>query len=209
MCPPLPWELLIPVFRLLPHRIAFQIGVVLAIGYGFPDIRNNVILLEPNASMDAASAKGQVDLLDWWMAYHRKMGSTPSYSYRALYLASKNGHVAVLDWWKCSGLPLKYTEDAMDSASRLGHISVLNWWRDSGLTLEYTQNAMDTASENGHIDVLRWWEASGLDLRHSFWAIDSAKENGREAVLQWWRDSGFTRNYEEQRNFQAMMDNDD
>ena len=48
-------------------------------------------------------------------------------------IASKHGHVAVLNWWKQSGLPVKYSENAMDYASWHGHVAVLDWWKQSGL----------------------------------------------------------------------------
>src|SRR6202043_4099859 len=46
---------------------------------------------------------------------------------------SRSGFVHILDWWRQSGLPLKYTEAALEQASSKGHLLVLEWWREASM----------------------------------------------------------------------------
>ncbi|KAJ3573111.1 hypothetical protein NPX13_g4820 [Xylaria arbuscula] len=68
----------------------------------------------------ASGVYGRTDILTWW-------NTSPSflkkeYDAEALDNASRMGYVHVLDWWVRSGLPLKYTEAALESASKEGHL---------------------------------------------------------------------------------------
>jgi hypothetical protein len=89
-----------------------------------PHVVPAILPRAPSLSMDAASARGNVALLDLWRSQHAR----PAYSAAAIDSASKSGHVAVLDWWLRSGLELKYREWALDGASGGGHDAVLDWW---------------------------------------------------------------------------------
>ncbi|KAJ8128925.1 hypothetical protein O1611_g4708 [Lasiodiplodia mahajangana] len=64
----------------------------------------------------ASGIYGRVDILAWW-------NTSPSflkkeYDAEALDNASRMGYVHVLDWWLHSGLPLKFTEAALDTDRR-------------------------------------------------------------------------------------------
>lgn len=116
----------------------------------------------PMLSIDMASQRGYIDILEWW----KTSGLTPAskYTHNAVYWESQNGDIEILEWWLHSGLELKYTEDAMDYASNFGKIDVLDWWKHSGLELMYTETALKWASF-GRIVVLNWWKNSGLELK--------------------------------------------
>ncbi|KAI8799661.1 hypothetical protein BJ742DRAFT_129037 [Cladochytrium replicatum] len=133
-------------------------------------------------TMDKASAKGDVKVLDWW----KKSGLELRYTENAINEASRVGQVKSLKWWKASGLSLRYTEHAIDEASEMGHVEVLQWWKESRLELRYTDKAMDRASWKGHIRVLEWWKQSGLPLYFS----PKTKYEGFSRVIEWWEQSG-------------------
>ncbi|KAJ3041440.1 hypothetical protein HDV00_009421 [Rhizophlyctis rosea] len=190
---PLPVEILAKVLSHaeLDPSTRFRIGVILAVCYNFPSIRNKAIPLLPNATMNKASAKGQVELLTWWKVREAQLGKL-EYTAETMDVASANGHIAVLKWWRHSGLPLKWTEEAIDGASANGHLHVLQWWSNSGLPLKYTHQAMDMASTNGHVSVCQWWKRSGLPLYWDSDALDGASREGHLPVIEWWFRSGLT-----------------
>ena len=126
------------------------------------NIQKKTLPLLKYASIDYASRKGQIDLLNKW----KNSGLELKYTDLAMNWASQNGHITVLDWWKNAsttfGLELKYNDLAMELASQNGHVKVLNWWKNNGLELKYTEYAMDYASKYGHVKVLNWWKTNGL-----------------------------------------------
>ena len=144
-------------------------------------IRDKLIPKIRFASMDFASKKGQIDLLEWW----KSSGPGTYYTENAMHDASRNGHVDVLRWWKASGLELKIV-DGMESASENGHVDVLEWWKASGLELACPEWALYRATWNGHNKVLEWWEASGLELKFCSLEFDAAVRCGHAEVLNWW-----------------------
>ncbi|KAI9178747.1 hypothetical protein H9P43_005409 [Blastocladiella emersonii ATCC 22665] len=116
----------------------------------------------PWCAPDAASARGNLQALAWWLRASRL---------------------------KTKPMPLVYSSDAMDSASANGHVAVLNWWRDtSHLDLKYTAWAVRHAVDHGHAAVVAWWCRSGLLAGEIDWDADilqAACRRGHVAVLEW------------------------
>lgn len=126
----------------------------------------------PVLSMDLASGRNSICVLEWW----KQSGLKLKYSNLAIDLASSQGHVQILEFWKLSGLELKYTAEAIDLASMMGKFDVLEWWIKSGLQLKYTSNALDGAYFYKLDGVLDWWKHSGLEVIYTvghlkFWKL--------------------------------------
>ncbi|KAJ3044949.1 hypothetical protein HDV00_000233 [Rhizophlyctis rosea] len=197
----LPFEILEQTLHQINVKTRFHLGVILSIVYKYPYIRDATIPLLKRASMDAASRKGQIDLLDWWKSYlQRRPARTPLTPTPPVNItsddieesnddereesSSDHGH----GWELKDGAGVGRTDAAMDGASLNGHVSVLQWWKDSGLELKFSHAAMDGASSAGHVKVLEWWVANIPNARPTCAAIDGAAENGHLVVLKWWRD---------------------
>lgn len=134
----LPIEILEKILILLSAETTYRIAVQLNLTY----VRNQCLPRVSRLSIDEASRKGIVQVLDWWSESGHKF----SYTNGAMDCASVRGHIEVLEWWKTSGLELKYSELAMDRASENGHIAVLEWWKACGLKLIYSNDPMEMAS---------------------------------------------------------------
>lgn len=80
-----------------------------------------IIPRTPRMRIDVASARGCVELLEWW----KRSGLEMKWTHVAMDWASKNGHVDVLEWWKQSELEMEWTDSAVIWASQYGHIDVL------------------------------------------------------------------------------------
>jgi len=120
-------------------------------------------------------------VLNWWLhqsksGFLQKLGLPLKYTEHAIDDASKNGHVNVLNWWLKSGLELKYTSASMLEASLKKSFPVLDWWLYSGLKIKYNHDIIDLCSSKGYTDVLDWWLHSGLELKYSGRAPNSAPE---------------------------------
>src|SRR6478735_6456241 len=149
--PNFPAELIEHIITFLPVKSQFRVANALR----FLHIRDSCIPYLPFASMNNASKKGQIELLQWW----KDSGKRCEYNDFAMDYASLNGHVHILQWWIESGLECKYSVFAMDWASQNGHVHILQWWWDKrDFELKYSNVAIDHASENGHVEVLEWWE---------------------------------------------------
>lgn len=164
----LPWELVDLCLLWLPDAVQrFRVAVALRREF----VRNSTLPQLPSASMDNASRRGLVELLQCWKCSGLEMTFDPF----VMDSASDAGHVQVLEWWKQSGLEMKWSNWAMDWASAEGHLPVLQWWRDSGLQLKWSSNTMDYASDTGQTAVLHWWKNSGLEMK---WSDGLGEQNG-------------------------------
>lgn len=92
-----------------------------------------------------------------------------------------------------SGLPLEYTEAALEHASSKNQIAVLEWWKlqneTRGLPLKIGR-VMDSASTAGCVDALEWWATSQLEPKYDRHALQHASCQGKIDVLDWWLGSG-------------------
>jgi len=132
------------------------------------DSRRTMLIKMNNSSMDSASKKGQIDLLDWWL-YRSGISSYhlfPSYySVKAVGFAAEYNRIDVLDWWRKSCLPLQYNNYALEKATENGHAEVLHWWKANNLKFHYVRSPLDIAKEKGHWEVIEWWiRSSGQPL---------------------------------------------
>lgn len=181
--PRLPLEIIDKVIDKVIERIpdkkeAYKAAVGLRRIY----IRDKLIPRMRYATMNSASKKGQVELLDWW-----KTGPETHYTETALCDASRYGHIDVLEWWRKSGLELKALPSVcLDMASEQGHVAVLEWWKSSGIELECPLWALSRAIQDKQLKVLQWWESSGLDLKLSGSERFDAQVCGDAEVLEWW-----------------------
>ncbi|KAK7467153.1 hypothetical protein VKT23_004212 [Stygiomarasmius scandens] len=160
-----------------------------------------------------ASRYGRINVLSWWkhgfeqhpdLVPRPKPGSVAE----AIHAASRRGQTNSLDWWVSSGIPLEYTEAALNYASAKNQVAVLEWWKqqykNSGLQLKIGQ-VMDAASAAGHVEVLEccngkvevleWWLGSGLQLIFDQDVLTSATRLNRAEVLEWWDKSGLPVQY--------------
>ena len=145
-----------------------------------------------------ASRHARVAVLDWWkhlLDHHPDLlpRPNPASIADAIDGASRNGHVPSLDWWRASGLPLHYTDAALEHASARNHIPVLDWWKHQhvahALPLKFGR-VMDIASTAGHVSVLEWWATSQLEPKYDRHAMQNASCHGKVNVLNWWLGSG-------------------
>ncbi|RMZ74963.1 hypothetical protein DV737_g5587, partial [Chaetothyriales sp. CBS 132003] len=130
-------------------------------------------------------------ILQWWKdcpAVIKKQ-----YGPEAMDGASRAGFVEVLDWWLNSGLPLSYTEKALESASAKGHVEVLEcieWWEASGIPYSHEDGVTRLASQHGHVKVLELWHSfKGSKMIFDNQVLVGATKNGHAGVLQWWKDA--------------------
>ncbi|KAJ3037810.1 hypothetical protein HDV00_001311 [Rhizophlyctis rosea] len=211
MLPILPIEIINQI--LLSHPpddpiIAFRIGVLLSVRHGYSELRDYAIPLlatMDRATLDSASEKAQIDLLDWWLRWARKggRGRELKYTAKAMDSASCRGHLSVLDWWSNSGLTLLFTKEAVQGPIAAGREDVLTWWKQRRLFMapELAEvEVLALASEHGHVHILEWWKTSGMELEHflsrgwmaseGYKAWENASAQGHVEVLEWWKHSG-------------------
>ncbi|KAI9322081.1 hypothetical protein DFJ73DRAFT_802997 [Zopfochytrium polystomum] len=195
----IPSDVVALIAEFLPARERFAVATL----RGLTRVQAQALALLDAASMDNASLRGLVELLEFRRRHHHlcqhllrdqhqsdrdgdvrdegqqgrfcllRESAETATAHRAPYLA-----------------PLRYSSAAMDLASWAGHVHVLEWWKTSGLELKYSTLSMDNADWNGHAHVLQWWKDSGLELRWSSWATTGSSLNGHVHVLEWWRTSG-------------------
>lgn len=110
------------------------------------------------------------------------------YSDNSLNSATNKGQIGVLEWWKNSTLDLKLG-NVLDFASMSGSTLGLDWWARSGFAGKYSRAALYHASCHGNLNVLDWWAQSGLQLVFDKDVLVGATRHGRVESLQWWEDS--------------------
>jgi hypothetical protein len=168
----IPWEVIDLIIEAMPDpKSAYQVAVAL-----MRPSRYKYLQKIPAASMDSASKKGQIDLLNWW----RDSRDRHYYS-NAVIIASQNGHVDVLEWWKTNECHLNRDMPFLEDDDEL--------WR----TGRFIEQALITASKEGHIAVLDWWKESGnekKDLSCPDWAMAYAEMYQKTKVVEWWFASG-------------------
>ncbi|EGO00682.1 hypothetical protein SERLA73DRAFT_71676 [Serpula lacrymans var. lacrymans S7.3] len=184
-----------------------KIGAVAAVRFGYVNVLEYFLTQHRSIFLSIfkddiipiqASRNGRTDVLSWWkhgfeqhpdLVHPPKTGAIAD----AVDGASRNGQVTSLDWWFSSGIPLEYTEAALEFASAKNQISVLDWWKqhhlDHGLPLKIGR-VMDMASTAGHVKVLEWWAASQLDYQYDRHVMHHASCHGKVDVLEWWLGSG-------------------
>lgn len=177
-----------------------KVGAIVAVRFGYVNVLDYLLthhaslfrsLFEDGTIPLIASHHGRVSVLSWWKnAQEQHPDILPPLSAdetaEAIDGASRNGQVASLDWWLLSGLPLHYTEIALEMASAKRHIDVLEWWKEQNkkrhLPLKIGR-VMDMASIAGHVDVLEWWARSQLDFKYDRQAMYHASCHGKVCIL--------------------------
>lgn len=96
------------------------------------------------------SQNGMVDLMQWFYEWHQNTQRTFYYTETALDWASAQGQLPMLKWWFESGLPLKFTERAIDVALRRGHFDIVEYWqtKKDRVTLKYSIEMFKGDEEN-------------------------------------------------------------
>lgn len=184
-----------------------KLGAMVAIRFGYVNVLEYFLTQHRPVFLSAfrediipvkASRHGRTAVLSWWKHAFEQYPDLipplkPGTVAEAIDGASRGGQVASLDWWLSSGLPLEYTEAALEYASAKNKIPVLDWWKHQnkvvGLPLKIGR-VMDMASMAGHVKVLEWWAASQLEFKNDRHSLHHASCHGKVDVLQWWLGSG-------------------
>lgn len=184
-----------------------KIGAILAVRFGYVHVLEYFLTQHRPVFVSefkddilplVASLHGRTAVLSWWKHLHEQQPDVlpspkPMSIAEAIDGASRNGQVASLEWWLHSGLPLEYTEAALEMASAKNQLNVLAWWKAQHTTRELPLKigrVMDMASLAGHVDVLEWWARSQLEFKYDRQALYHASCHGKVDVLQWWLGSG-------------------
>ncbi|RMZ75609.1 hypothetical protein DV738_g5386, partial [Chaetothyriales sp. CBS 135597] len=128
-------------------------------------------------------------ILQWWKDCPAVIKK--EYGPEAMDGASRAGFVEVLDWWLNSGLPLSYTEKALESASAKGHVDVLEC-SNSGSSSTIREMPLKPgksillAAQAGRTESIAWWEASGIPYSHEDGVTRLASQHGHVKVLELW-----------------------
>ncbi|RMD43384.1 hypothetical protein DV735_g1778, partial [Chaetothyriales sp. CBS 134920] len=121
-------------------------------------------------------------ILQWWKDCPAVIKK--EYGPEAMDGASRAGFVEALDWWLNSGLPLSYTEKALESAKSIA------WWEASGIPYSHEDGVTRLASQHGHVKVLELWHSfKGTKMIFDNQVLVGATKNGHAGVLQWWKDA--------------------
>lgn len=190
----LPYEIITLVLEKMEPEARFRASVCLR----RLDVRDRTVPSIPRLSLDSASMRGRIDILEWWRV---RLLANVSYldgwdecgwTTLGMDLASSAGNLQVLDWWHNSGLECRWSHRALDWASHKGHLDVLNWWSERYPNLKYSHEAVDMACAAGHIQTLDWWKRytkkRGQPLVFSENAFLLATITHRHEIVEWLKD---------------------
>ncbi|KAI9325023.1 hypothetical protein DFJ73DRAFT_870839 [Zopfochytrium polystomum] len=179
-----------------------------------PKVQAHALYSIPAATLEAASARGLVDLLEHRTRYARggRVGSIvdavdgvnrrngddevnappPSLAWilRSREIPRSNGPPLRLEWWEECGVNA-YADDqttrALAVAAKNGHIAVLEWWKGTGWVHlpEHRDFSVCVAALAGRLPVLEWWREN-CEAFNLYWeATEAASRNGHVHVLDW------------------------
>ncbi|KAI9328688.1 hypothetical protein DFJ73DRAFT_861520 [Zopfochytrium polystomum] len=173
----------------------------------------------PSASLEAASGRGLVDLLDFRLRHATiPIGSTTPlaailWTLRSRQVRTADGSELRLEWWDVSlpqlrhfkfgepsGKDLATASEALTRAGATCHLAVFAWWRDSpllalmnfpGICMRLVDGAIRSACENGHIPILQWCRDYCVDeFRVPLPAVDAAARANHGDVVRWCEENG-------------------
>ncbi len=152
-------------------------------------------------ALESASAKGHVDVLEWWKKTSRAREDSkwpvPLKVGKSILAAAQSGRAATVAWWDRSGVPYSHEEGVARLASTHGHVNVLELWRElKASKMIFDNQVLVGATKNGHADVLEWWKSrSGMRVEYKTCDIEEAMEDslgasGEGEVREWWERNG-------------------
>ncbi|KAI9220317.1 hypothetical protein BC828DRAFT_127831 [Blastocladiella britannica] len=112
-------------------------------------------------AIDEASREGRVSVLSWWLNESGIPHDQLKYSDKSVDDALKNDHWEILLWWRASGLPIKYTEEALYHVSDEGNVRALQWLLccslETGLLLKFERERVLQSFANDAVG--QFWSA--------------------------------------------------
>jgi len=177
--------------------IASKYGSILLLEW-YKKNKSTTKLKHTSMSMDDASGKGHVDVLQWWLDSELKLKFTND----ALINAAEKGRIDVLNWWKkyfpefvkkfmkeYNSSPDDY--DILKKISQKGFLDVLNWLKVEKFQLKSAGDFMTvTAAEYNQIKLLDWLKENLLLPNKFTYAINMAIRSGHVEVLEWFKKLG-------------------
>ncbi|KAI9350495.1 hypothetical protein DFJ73DRAFT_776727 [Zopfochytrium polystomum] len=198
------------LLAMIAAHLAGRERFVFATHLRLPKVQAFAMYSIPAASLENASARGLVDLLDhrlrhatrpvgsvapddslFWTLRARDWWDKDVSTETALALAAKHVHVAVLQWWLATGWTVT------EAPAQRGQLPVLQWWKDNCPPFKWPDVAFVKACKFGHVHVLDWLRDNATSsssssssgkaqrLRPKENWITAASKNGAVAALEW------------------------